>query len=147
MEFYHLSVMFFILLLTLVKLLMLSMGVLFVRITSFTVNTLDNLEMFTNSPRVLALFTISFLAFSSYVGKSPVDKQQYFFQKVLPFFIVLVHSAILLLKRKFFFTYDDIFCLLMFLTSFALYFTYESPSALRNNRFAAPFLHINPDRK
>ncbi len=75
LEFYHLSVMGFLLLLTLAKLLMLNVGVLFVRITSFTVNTLDNLEMFTNSPRVLALFTVSFLAFSSYVGKSPVDKQ------------------------------------------------------------------------
>jgi hypothetical protein len=74
LEFYHLSVLYFILFLTFSKLLMLHAGILFIRVNSFTINTLDNLEMFVNSPRMLALYTVSFLAFSSYVGKSPVDK-------------------------------------------------------------------------
>ena len=147
LEFYHLTVLCFILFLTFSKLLMLHHGILFVRIDSWFVNTLDNLEMFTNSQRVLALYSVSFLAFSSYVGKSSMDKQQYFFQKITPFFIALIHSAIMVLKRKFLFTYDDLFCLLIFLISFALYYTYESPSAYSNNRIADPFLHQDPSRK
>lgn len=141
MEFYHLIVLLFILFLTFSKLLMLQHGILFVRVNSWFVNTLDNLEMFTNSQRILALYSVSFLAFSSYIGKSSMDKQQYFFQKVTPFFIALIHSAIMVLKRKFFITYDDMFCLMIFIVSFALYYTYESPSAFTNNRIADPFLH------
>lgn len=49
----------------------------------------------------------------------------------------------MLLKRNFIFTYDDIFCGVIFGTSLSLYYTYESPDALRNNRFANPFLHYS----
>ncbi|CDW77602.1 UNKNOWN [Stylonychia lemnae] len=141
LEFYHLCVILFILFMTFVKLIMLHQGVLFVRMTSFSINTLDNLEMFTNSPRVLALFTVSFLAFSQFVGRTSTDKQQYFFQKIIPFFIVIIHSAAMLLKRNLLFTYDDVFCLFIFVTSLSLYYTYESPDALKNNRSGNPFLY------
>lgn len=50
----------------------------------------------------------------------------------------------MILKRKFILTYDDIFCVVIFMTSFCLYWTYESPSAQRNSRHAIPFLHQEP---
>ncbi len=107
---------------------------------------MDNLEVFPNSPRLLSLFTISFLSFSQYIGKTLLDKTQYDFIKIVPFAIVPVHSLILIFKRKFVFTCDDVFCLIIFLTSIALYFTYESPNANSNGRTPEPFLHGKKDK-
>ena len=134
LEFYHVVVLHFYLFLTLLKLLMLNSAVLFIKITNEGI-TLDNMELFPNSPWILALFTISFLSFSSYVGRTTIDRTQYAFLKVVPFAIVLIHSSILLFKRKFVVTIDDIFCLIIFLSSISLYFTYESPYAVASGRF------------
>lgn len=102
---------------------------------------MDNLEVFPNSPRLLSLFTISFLAYSSYIGKTLIDKSQYNFIKIVPFAIVPIHSLILLFKRKFLITCDDIMCLFIYTTSMALYLTYESPAAVEGGRSAEPFLY------
>ena len=111
---------------------MVQCGILFIKIISSDGITLDNLEVFPNSPRLLSIFTISFLAFSSFVGKTVIDKSQYNFIKTVPFAIIPVHSVILLFKRKFVITCDDIICLIIFVTSLALYLTYESSNAMEN---------------
>lgn len=60
--------------------MMLCEGLLFVKISdSYSVCTIDNLEIFPLTPRYLALFTISFFAFSEYIGKTPTDRTQYNF--------------------------------------------------------------------
>jgi hypothetical protein len=111
------------------------------------VNILDGYEVFPSSPRVLSLFTISFLAFSTCVGKTSVDRNQYAFQKFLPFLISVIHSIVLLIRRRFIVTIDDIIYLMIFIVSFSLYLTYESPGAAENNRFAQPFLHAEKIKK
>lgn len=126
---------------------MINQGILFIRVTNFPINTLDNLEMFPHSPRLLSLFTVSFFAFSQHIGRTSIDKSQYFFQKVVPFLISLLHSSILILKRRYIFTIDDILCLIIFVTSISIYLTYESPSAASNSRFPWPFLHSEISKK
>lgn len=134
----------FILGLTFLKILMLSSSILFIKITSEGL-TLDNLELFPNSPRILSLFTISFLSYSQFVGQTSIDKTQYAFLKVIPFAIILFHTSIILFKRKFVVTCDDFFCLVIFIASLSLYFTYESPYAAASGRYPYPFLHGSRD--
>ena len=75
---------------------------------------MENLELFPNSPWILSLFTISFLAFSSFIGKTQIDKMQYNFIKIVPFIIAVIHSIIALFKRKFIITVDDYFVVFIF---------------------------------
>ena len=63
------------------------------------------------------------------------------FQKVLPFFISLIHSTILVVKRRLILTFDDVVCLIVFIISFSLYQTYESSAAALKGRFFQPFLY------
>ena len=128
LEFYHFVVLHTILYVTFAKLVMLHFGLLFVNITSFPLNLLDNTELFPSSPRLLALFTVSYFAFSQFIGRTSLDRTQYQFQKLVPFLIALLHSVILLLKRGYYkLTLDDLLTLLVFATSLSLYITYESP--------------------
>jgi hypothetical protein len=111
----------------------------FLKVTNFGI-TFDTGETFPNSPRIIGLFTISYLAYSQFIGKTNIDRTQYTFLKIVPFAIVLIHSSILIFKRRFLITCDDIFCFIIFFTSLALYFTYESPYSLTSGRSAQPFL-------
>jgi hypothetical protein len=80
LEVYHFIILHLTLFLTFLKFLMLCEGVLFVRISNNPlISTLDNLEIFPMTPRYLALFTVSFFAFSEYIGKTPTDRTQYNF--------------------------------------------------------------------
>mmetsp|Transcript_28628 Transcript_28628/g.27611 ORF Transcript_28628/g.27611 Transcript_28628/m.27611 type:complete len:234 (+) Transcript_28628:797-1498(+) len=126
---------------TFFKLCMVQGGVLFVHLFWKNGLILDNLEVFPNSPRLLSLFTISFLSFSQYIGKTIIDNSQYKFIKAVPFAVVPMHSLILLFKRKFLVTCDDLVCLVIFLTSFAIYVTYETSQAEEQGRSPLPFLH------
>lgn len=134
LELYHFIIIHLTLFLTFLKILMLCEGVLFVRISSnMLVTTLDNLEIFPMTPRYLALFTVSFFAFSEYIGKTPTDRTQYNFQKGCPFFIAGLHSMILVMRRRYMFTIDDAIVMIVFATSFSLYITleYKQPLGMR----------------
>ena len=101
-DLYHFVVIHLTLFLTFLKLLMLFEGILFVRVSNnLSFCTLDNLEIFPLTPRYLALFTVSFLAPSRYIGKTPTDKTQYNFQKGCPFFISALHTAVLIIRRRY----------------------------------------------
>lgn len=126
LELYHFVIIHLTLFLTLLKLLMLCDGFLFVRVfENHSVSTMDNLEIFPFTPRYLALFTVSFLSSSEYIGKTSTDKTQYNFQKACPFFIAVLHSWILIMRRRLLFTLDDVLITLIFLTSLSLYLTLE----------------------
>lgn len=141
LEFYHFVVLHVILLMTLIKIVLLYNGTLFLKvITGFPITTLTSLEIFPVSPRYLALFTVSYLSFSHFKGKTQIDRAQYVFQKVVPFGVAVLHWITMLLKRRFILTLDDLFMGIMLASSFALYVTYESPSADRNCRYPWPFL-------
>ena len=112
--------------LTFLKILMLCDGILFVRVIErSSICTLDNLEIFPLTPRYLSLFTVSFFSFSEYIGKTSTDRTQYNFQKGCPFFISVLHSMILIMRRRYLFTIDDVIVLIVFATSLSLYLTLE----------------------
>lgn len=125
LELYHFVVIHVLLFLTFLKLLMLCEGLLFVRIGSYGICTLDNLEVFPLTPRYLALFTVSFLAFSDFIGKTTTDLTQHNFQKGCPFFIAALHTCILIMRRRYLFTVDDVIAAALILTSLVLYLSLE----------------------
>lgn len=124
LEFYHVAVMGSLLTLTLCKVFLCQKGLYFVKICGMT---LDNMEVFPLSARYMALFTISFLAFSKYIGRTSFDQQQYNFLKAVPFAITIFHTSIQIMKHRMIFTIDDYFTFIIFFFSFALYVTFESP--------------------
>jgi hypothetical protein len=130
-DFYHFLVLHLALFLTFLKLALLCEGLLFVRVTPGSVPLamiapiLDNLEIFPLTPRYLALFTVSFFAASEFIGKTPTDRTQYNFQKRCPYFIAALHSAILVMRRRYLFTLDDLVVLTVFVVHLALYLAIE----------------------
>ena len=117
---------------TFLKLIMLFEGLLFVRvIENSSICTLDNLEIFPLTPRYLSVFTVSFFSFSEYIGKTSTDKTQYIFQKSCPFFIASLHSIILVMRRRYLFTVDDVLISIMFMTSLSLYLALEYKKPLK----------------
>jgi hypothetical protein len=116
------------------KLMMLFEGILFVKVNeSSSICTLDNLEVFPLTPRYLSLFTISFFSSSVFIGKTATDRTQYNFQKSCPFFIAGLHTIILVMRRRYLFTIDDILVSIMFMTSLSLYLSleYKQPKVLQ----------------
>jgi hypothetical protein len=108
------------------KLMMLFEGILFVKVNeSSSICTLDTLEVFPLTPRYLSLFTISFFSSSVFIGKTATDRTQYNFQKSCPFFIAGLHTIILVMRRRYLFTIDDILVSIMFMTSLSLYLSLE----------------------
>jgi hypothetical protein len=73
LEFYHVVVLHLILTLTFLKVLLKSYLVYFLKITTLGV-TFDANEVFPTSPRLIGLFTISFLAYSTFIGKTNIDR-------------------------------------------------------------------------
>ena len=59
--------------------------------------------------------------------------------KFAPYVIVMIHSSMMLFKRRFLITFDDVICFIIFFTSISLYFTYESPTAVLNGRSTISF--------
>jgi branched-subunit amino acid transport protein len=114
------------LLLTFMKVMMLFEGLLFVKINeSSSICTLDNLEIFPLTPRYLSMFTVSFFSSSVFIGKTSTDRTQYNFQKSCPYFIAGLHTIILVMRRRYLFTIDDILVAIMFMTSLSLYLALE----------------------
>ena len=133
-ELYHFIVMKVCLLMSFMKLMMLFEGILFVKVNeSSSICTLDNLEVFPLTPRYLSLFTISFFSSSVFIGKTATDRTQYNFQKSCPFFIAGLHTIILVMRRRYLFTIDDILVSIMFMTSLSLYLAleYKHPKVLQ----------------
>jgi hypothetical protein len=115
------------------KLVMLFEGLLFVRVIEGTsVCTLDNLEIFPLTPRYLSVFTVSFFSFSDYIGKTSTDRTQYNFLKSCPFFIAGLHTIILLMRRRYLLTVDDVLISIMFMTSLSLYLALEYKKPLKS---------------
>lgn len=115
--------------------MMLCEGLLFLRISENPFfSTLDNLEVFPLTPRYLALFTVSFFAFSEYIGKTNTDRTQYNFQKSCPFFIAALHTIILIMRRRYVFTIDDAVVTIVFSTSLSLYLALEYKQPKTVNR-------------
>lgn len=126
LELYHFMIIHLTMFLTFLKILMLCEGLLFVRISdNYLISTLDNLEIFPLTPRYLSLFTVSFFAFSEYIGKTPTDRTQYNFQKGCPFFIAGLHTVILVMRHRYLLTVDDMIIMIVFSTSLSLYLTLE----------------------
>jgi hypothetical protein len=122
MELYHFVVIHIMLFVTFLKLMMLFDGLLFVRVNdSYSICTIDNTEIFPLTPRYLALFTVSFLSFSEYIGKTVTDLTQYNFQRGCPFLISALHTSIVVMRRRQQLTVDDIFIAIVFMCSFFLY--------------------------
>ena len=122
-----------VLFLTFMKLVMLFEGLLFVRVIEGTsVCTLDNLEIFPLTPRYLSVFTVSFFSFSDYIGKTSTDRTQYNFLKSCPFFIAGLHTIILLMRRRYLLTVDDVLISIMFMTSLSLYLALEYKKPLKS---------------
>ena len=83
------------------------------------------------TPRYLSVFTVSFLSFSEYIGKTSTDKTQYNFQKNCPFYIAALHTIILVMRRRYLFTVDDVLISIIFMTSLSLYFALEYNKPLK----------------
>ena len=123
-----------VLLMSFMKLMMLFEGILFVKVNESTsICTLDNLEVFPLTPRYLSIFTVSFFSSSVFIGKTATDRTQYNFQKSCPFFIAGLHTIILVMRRRYLFTIDDILVSIMFMTSLSLYLSleYKQPMVLQ----------------
>lgn len=117
-ELYHFVVIHVVVFVTFLKVSMLFEGLLFVRLNEYySVCTMDNLEVFPLTPRYLALFTVSFLQFSEYIGKTSMDATQHNFQKGCPFLIAALHTVIVVMRRRYLFTIDDVFIAMVFLAS------------------------------
>ncbi len=133
LELYHFIVINIVLLITFLKLIMLFEGLLFVRvIEGSNICTLDNLEIFPLTPRYLSVYTVSFFAFSDYIGKTSTDRTQYNFQKSCPFFIAGLHTIILVMRRRYLFTVDDVLISIMFMTSLSLFLALDYKKPLKS---------------
>jgi hypothetical protein len=68
-----------------------------------------------------------------FIGKTATDRTQYNFQKSCPFFIAGLHTIILVMRRRYLFTIDDILVSIMFMTSLSLYLSleYKQPKVLQ----------------
>lgn len=107
-------VMFFIVLLSAVKLSLLADGLMFVTfkglqgLLTSAIMTFDCTEVITKSPRFLALFTLAFLSRAQFVGKvDTLCTLQYSILCHLPKIIAYLASLDSLLQRQLVFTLDD----------------------------------------